>query len=460
LPLFGTSRNEPPVLRVAEVAQRIQSAIGRAFPDPVWVEGEVSNFRRQTHSGHAYFSLKDADTSARLDVVWFRSNQAPFVREMADGLRVRIWGEVCIYEPRSAYQIRALRVEPAGRGALYEALERLKARLAAEGLFDPARKRPLPRLPRCVGVATSPSGAALRDILRVIGRRFPNMPILVSPCRVQGEGAAADIAAAIDRLSARPDVEVVIVARGGGSIEDLWAYNEEAVVRAVARCAHPVVSGVGHETDITLTDLAADLRAPTPSAAAMAAVPDRAELERTVAQWAVRLRRAAWQTVNSRRARVCLAAAHPWFRDPRRAVRDPRERVRSLSRDLAVAARRRTSLFRQRLDDLAARARETLTTRQAAATQWLRALPSDRLLAAARRTLAARRLHAQQIDARLRALDPHAVLARGYSITRGPDGRLLRRADQVHPGDRLITRLWRGEVDSEVRTAKMDPKTG
>ncbi len=458
LPLFAVAHAapEPVVLQVRDVAARIRTAVEVEFMNPVWVEGELTNLRRQTGSGHLYFSLKDTETDARLDAVWFRSQQTAFASEMADGQLVRVYGLISVYEPRSAYQIRAQRVEPAGRGALYLALERLKKKLGAEGLFDPARKRPLPLLPRCIGVATSPSGAAIRDILRVTRRRFPNMRILVAPCRVQGPGAPEEIAAAVDRLSARPDVDVVIVARGGGSTEDLWAFNEEVVVRAIARCAHPVVSGVGHETDFTLADFAADVRAPTPSAAAMSAVPDRAELEGRVMELARRMEQVMRHRVDRERHRVERCAAHPWLRDPRRELRRISDRTRELGRSLALTVQRRTADWRQRLDELMQRGLETLRTRRAVAAQRLAHLSAERMETAARRAIETRRRQVTQLHARLHALSPFAVLQRGYSITFHPDGRIIRRADEVQPGHRIRTRLADGMIDSQVQTTTMD----
>lgn len=448
------------VYRVAEVSARLANAVRGEFPDLMRVEGEISNLRRQSPSGHLYFSLKDADAPARLDAVWFRMLQSPFAYKMADGQQVRVLGQIGIYEPKSGYQIRVRAAEPAGRGALFEALERLKARLAAEGLFDPSRKRPLPVLPRCIGVATSPSGAALRDVLNVLARRFPTMRVLVSPCRVQGDGAAADIAAAIDRFRKFPEVEVILVVRGGGSIEDLWPFNEEAVVRAIARASVPVIAGVGHETDVTLADFAADRRAPTPSAAAEMAVAPREEFEQNVRHLWRRMIAAARRTTDGGRARLRVAAAHPLLRAPRQTLRDWRRRVADAAGSVSAGLRDRVIRYRQRLDDLSARGREALRTRLGRAVARAEAFPAARLSAAMVRAIEDRRRACRHFDARLRALGPDAVLRRGYSLTLRPDGSLVTRAADVCPGDELHTRLADGEIASRataVRAAAAEP---
>ncbi|MCX7819900.1 MAG: exodeoxyribonuclease VII large subunit [Kiritimatiellae bacterium] len=422
----------PRVYRVAELAALITRAIGERFPEPVLVEGEISNLRRQP-SGHLYFSLNDPSGLAKIDAVWFARRQTPIAARLADGQQVRVRGDVGTYEPSSRYQIRVHEVTPAGRGALWEAFERLKERLAAEGLFAAERKRPLPRLPRAIGVVTSPAGAALRDILNVIGRRFPNMRIVVSPCRVQGEGAAAEIASAIDRIGQWPGVEVVIVARGGGSMEDLWAFNEEPVVRAIARCPVPVITGIGHETDFTLADFAADLRAPTPSAAAERAVEPRKDLADRIAQLSHRLRR---------------AAAH--------SLVSGRTQLRELQSTYAIAARRRIARLRQQLDETHARLRQSLGGRAARLRAALAAIPVTRLERALRRVIEQRREHCRHLDARRRSLDPAAVLRRGYSITRHADGRLVTADDLPAPGDRLRTQTAVAEIDSDVQKVRMN----
>src|SRR5256884_379509 len=259
------------VLTVAQLTEQLRAVLEERFP-AVWVEGEISNFRSYG-SGHASFPLRDAD--AQLRCVIFRTRAQRIRFQPADGLHVVAFGSVEVYAQRGEYQLVVELLEPKGLGALQLAFEQLKARLQAEGLFDAVRKRALPRFPKKIGIVTSPSGAALRDMLRVIGRRFGELSIVIAPCRVQGEGAAEEVAQGLRDLDALGDVDVIIVGRGGGSLEDLWAFNEEAVARAIAASKAPVVSAVGHEVDFTIADFVADLRAPTPSAAAELVVREK-----------------------------------------------------------------------------------------------------------------------------------------------------------------------------------------
>ena len=267
---------ERKVWSVAELTARINAALSTQFTN-LWVEGEVSNFR-PAQSGHLYFTLKDA--KAEVKCVCFRSQAMRLKFRPEDGLKIIVRGSISVYEPRGEYQIYVEHIEPAGLGALQLAFEQLKKRLEAEGLFDEARKKPLPMLPRRIGVVTSPTGAAVRDIVRILRRRFPDLHLILYPVRVQGEGAAAEIVAALEYFNRKQLVDVILVARGGGSIEDLWAFNEEPVARAIAASAIPVVSGVGHETDFTIADFVADVRASTPSAAAEIVVQSRQEFQR------------------------------------------------------------------------------------------------------------------------------------------------------------------------------------
>src|SRR5574341_1951041 len=262
------------VYTVSTLTAEVKAVLEDGF-SAVWVEGEVSNFKHHT-SGHMYFTLRDA--AAQIRAVMFRGNNRLLKFQPKDGLAVLVFGAVSVYERRGEYQINVEFMEPKGVGALQLAFEQLKARLEVEGLFDAARKRPLPRLPRKVGIITSPTGAVIRDMLTIIGRRFPGLAVLIHPVQVQGEAAAQEIAAALARMGQRPDLDVLIVARGGGSLEDLLAFNEEVVARAIAASPIPVISAVGHETDVTIADFVADLRAPTPSAAAELAVRTRAEI--------------------------------------------------------------------------------------------------------------------------------------------------------------------------------------
>jgi exodeoxyribonuclease VII large subunit len=374
---------------------------------PCWIEGELSNFARPS-SGHWYFTLKDADAQVRCAM--FRNANTRVRVAPRDGMHVLIRARVSLYEARGEYQLIAEHLEEAGEGALRRRFEELKARLAAEGLFATELKRPLPRLPRRIGVVTSPTGAAIRDILHVLARRFPAVPVLIYPVAVQGAGASAEIAAAIGLASGRRDADVLILARGGGSLEDLWAFNEERVARAIRACTIPVVSGVGHEVDFTIADFAADLRAPTPSAAAEAVVPDRAEWRRSIGATQQRLAR-AWQRLGGQ----------------------ARERLAWLVRRLELThPRTRLAARAQRLDELEARLG--------------RALRRELTGAGARLTAAARTLN---------AVSPLATLERGYAIVTRPDGSVVRAARDVAPGDAVRARLAAGTFAATV--TKVEP---
>ena len=408
LPRLGAARVVLSVTQlVAALRGLVEQGIGR-----VWVVGEVSNLRR-AGSGHCYFTLKDE--GAQLRAVLFRGAAGRLPFEPADGLQLVAFGDVTLYEPRGDLQLVVRHLEPRGRGALQLAFEQLRARLEREGLFDAARKRPVPTHPRVVGIVTSPSAAALRDVIQVSGRRSPATPLLISPTRVQGEGAGAEIARALDRLAERPEVDVILLVRGGGSLEDLWAFNSEEVARAIVRARVPVVSGVGHEIDLTIADLAADARAPTPSAAAALVLPDR-EAER------VRLERDLRRLLGAMRAALQRAASR--FAQGRDALR-------------MLAPRARLAAQRARL--LAAL--HGLERGARAAQERGRA----RLAAAA---------------GRLDSLSPLAVLGRGYAIVwREADGRVLRRAADAAPGEGLRLRLAEGELRAEV-SAPADSAAG
>ncbi len=368
----------------------------------LWLEAEVSNFARPA-SGHWYFTLKDA--TAQVRCAMFRGSNARVRVAPKDGMQVLVRARVGLYEPRGDYQLIAEHLEEAGEGALRRRFEELKARLAAEGLFDEGLKRPLPALPRRIGVITSPTGAAIRDILHVLARRFAAVPVLVYPVPVQGAGAAAEIATALALANARAEVDVLILARGGGSLEDLWSFNEEIVARAIRASSIPVVAGVGHEVDVTIADFAADVRAPTPSGAAELVVPDRAEWLRSLAGIAQRLKQSGNRTVF--RARERLA----WLGGRLKRVH-PRERL---------------TLRAQRLDELEARLGRAL--RQALAAGRARLLSASRTL---------------------NAVSPLATLERGYSILATADGQVIRAAAEVRPGEEVSARTSHGTVHATV----------
>lgn len=367
----------------------------------VWVRGELSNFKLHT-SGHAYFTLKDERAAIRC-VMW-QERVLELRFRPQNGLEVLVRGYVDVFERDGQYQLYVQEMEPAGLGGLHLALEQLKARLAAEGLFDPARKRPLPVLPRRIALVTSPTGAALRDMIRVARRRFPNVHLVVIPVLVQGPEAPADIVRGL-RIAGGIGADVVIVGRGGGSLEELWAFNEEAVARAIRACPVPVVSAVGHETDFTIADLAADVRAPTPSAAAEMVVPERSALDRALAVAVARARRAMAARLRRERQRLDILRSRRVLEHPRSLLDGPRQRL-----DLQVS----------------------------------------RLAAALRAGLAARRGAWRAAAGRLDALSPLATLRRGFAICRREDGTVVRRAEQVTVGEGVEVLLAEGSLGCRV----------
>lgn len=399
------------VWSVSELTSQIKDLLEGQFQS-VWVGGEISNFSRP-QSGHCYFTLKD--DRAQIRAVLWRTAALRLRFEPEDGLEVVCQGDLDVYAPRGSYQLVVRQIEPKGIGALELALRKLRERLAAEGLFDPARKRPLPKFPRRVAFVTSPTGAAVRDFLEVLRRRWKGVDVLVVPTRVQGEGASREIAAAIALVnSLSGPIDCLVVGRGGGSLEDLWAFNEEPVVRAIHASRIPVVSAVGHEIDVTLADLAADVRALTPSEAAELVVPDADEINAALRRQQQRLLAAL-----RRREAVCRTRLD-WLA-ARRAFRKPFDRVHDLAR---------------RLDELSSRSGRA--TRQ--------------------RVAAARR----QLDgavARLESLSPLGVLGRGYSLTqRLSDGVLVRDAALLAPGDLLTTRFATGQAISRVEEAPLEER--
>ena len=414
---------------------------------PLWVEGELSNFARPS-SGHWYFTLKDADAQVRCAM--FRTANMRVRVTPRDGLQVLARVRVSLYEARGEYQLIAEHLEEAGEGALRRRFEELKARLAAEGLFDLALKRPLPPLPRRIGVVTSPTGAAIRDIIHILSRRFPAVPVLLYPVPVQGAGAGAEIAAAIRLASSREDADVLIVARGGGSLEDLWAFNEEVVARAIRAASMPVVTGIGHEVDFTIADFAADLRAPTPSGAAELVVPDRAEWLRTLAATAGRVRHAWRRRLEQYRERLLWLERRLEVVHPRTALGARAQRLDELEARLEAAWHRRAQQRTERLAWLAHRLdlvhpRTFLTTGRSRLEQLqarlTRALRSELGRAAARVGAAGRTLH---------AVSPLATLDRGYAILTRPNGRVVRAAGELSPGDAVHARTARGGFNATV----------
>ncbi len=438
------------IYTVSEISEEIRAVFEEQFPD-VWIAGEISNFR-PAGSGHLYFTLKDAKSQLR--AVCFRSQARYLKFKPADGLSVIARGQLSVYEARGEYQLIVELLEPAGLGALQLAFEQLKARLAADGLFDSARKKPLPVLPRTVGIVTSPTGAVIRDILRVLRRRFRNINALLYPVRVQGEGASAEIVEGIRCLNRWPGVDVLIVARGGGSLEDLWAFNEEAVARAIAGSRVPVVSAVGHETDFTIADFVADLRAPTPSAAAELVVRRREEFEAEVESRARHLGQSARLRLADARHRLRELSAHRVFQTLATRIVQRAQRVDEAAAALNSALAQRLGAARQQFLRTASGVvrydfDRLLEVRRGVLRECAGCLDSalDTALTAHRNRLAHHR-------ALLEERNPMAILRRGYSITRDGAGRIVRDAGQVAAGSEVSIRLARGELDAEVKIVK------
>jgi exodeoxyribonuclease VII large subunit len=487
---------------VAELSLAVKGLLESSFPD-VWVTGEVSNFRAAA-SGHYYFTLKDA--SAQLRAVCFR-NQARYLKfKPQDGLSVIARGRLSVYEVRGEYQLNVEYLEPAGVGALQFAFDQLKRKLAAEGLFDDTRKRPLPVLPRAVGIVTSPSGAAVRDILRVIKRRFPNMNVFLYPATVQGGSAAAEIVEGIEYFNQHPIVDVMIVGRGGGSLEDLWPFNEEIVARAIAASKIPIISAVGHETDFTIADFVADLRAPTPSAAAELVVHRKedflAEVQNRVRHMSqnIRLR------ISEARAGLTELRMHRAFQHLPARVQERSQRIdealaemeRSLRARLDTVGRRLLELTGQLLRFEPSRLLEIRWVQIQQRESQVGRIESEMNMLIGERLHASREawmgassgvtrydihgtlqlrlaaVHARQTGLQekiariltegrhrvahyqslLDERSPLTILNRGYSITRDGENKIVRDAAQVEPGDELSIRLARGELGATVRERK------
>ncbi|HEY8902970.1 MAG TPA: exodeoxyribonuclease VII large subunit [Chthoniobacterales bacterium] len=454
------SEDEVPQVRsVSELTRAIRLTLEEGIGE-VWVKGEISNYRRQA-SGHHYFTLKD--DGSQLPCVLF-AGSARNLRglRLADGVQVQVFGELTVYEARGQYQLVVQHAQEEGLGALQARFEALKGRLAAEGLFDAARKRLLPAFPARIGVVTSPTGAAIRDFLKVLHRRMPSIEVIVHPVRVQGRGAAAEIARAIRDFSEAPGnglptVDLVVVTRGGGSLEDLWEFNEEAVARAIASSRVPIVSAVGHEIDFTLSDFAADLRAPTPSAAAELVAPDRAELLRGVQACANRLLRECANVLQLWRARLDARERSPLFREPGRILRERAQRL-----DAAEIAIRRIpiQLVREKDGRLRHAAAVVAAHRPAARLAMLReALSRSEVLLdeSTARSILRRRERLMSASALLAALSPEATLSRGFTITFAADGTIIRAAADLAPGERIFTKFQDGEVESTIGSRENKP---
>ncbi|OUM96862.1 MAG: exodeoxyribonuclease VII large subunit [Thermobacillus sp. ZCTH02-B1] len=414
----------------------------------VWLRGEISNFTHHT-SGHMYFTLKDE--ASRIKCVMFAAHNRKLPFMPRDGTKVIARGSVAVYERDGNYQFYVTQMQPDGIGSLYLAFEQLKRKLEAEGLFDPARKRPLPRYPRTIGVVTSPTGAAIRDILTTLGRRYPQARVVLVPVLVQGEGAAPSIVRAIELLNRIGEADVMIVGRGGGSIEELWAFNEEIVARAIAASRIPVISAVGHETDFTIADFAADLRAPTPTAAAELAVPHIMELKETLEHLKRSMRVALAAVVDSRRQRLARVRRSPVLLYPRRYLLAHAERLDRATERLRERMRHRAGQNRQRLLALRARLAAAHPGGKAAVAAARRREAERRLAAAMRTAVKDGRQRLALAMSRLDALSPLKVMMRGYSLVYDErEERLIRSIRDVQPGDMVKVRLLDGRLDCHI----------
>jgi len=406
---FDSSSEASPKITVSQLTREIKILLENSLP-VVWLEGEISNFKHHS-SGHMYFSLKDED--AQIPCVMWRGRNASLYFSPQDGMKVLALGHVTVYEKRGAYQFDIEQLQPAGVGELQLAFERLKAKLLAEGLFDEEFKKPLPKFPERIGIITSPTGAAIQDLLNILTRRFPPAEIIIRPAKVQGEGAAADIARAIGEFNEFGEIDVLIVGRGGGSIEDLWAFNEEIVARAIFRSKIPIISAVGHEVDFCISDFVADLRAPTPSAAAELAVPDASELNRNLAGLVERSYFRITEKIQSQREKLKHLTQSYGFRRPVDWVHQYQQRLDELKISLKKAIGHRLELGHERIKTL---------------------------------------------EKQLAALNPDAILARGYSICfLSETNQIITDVSQLKLQDEVKIQLHQGTAWSEILRLKNKP---
>jgi exodeoxyribonuclease VII large subunit len=441
---------ERKIYTVSEMTAQVKRSLEDRFMD-IWVQGEISNFRHHS-SGHMYFTLKD--DRAQIRAACFRSNNCYLKFKPDDGMEVLVRGRVSVFEPRGEYQLVAQFMEPLGAGSLQVAFDQLKERLRREGLFDPARKKPLPLLPRKIGIVTSPSGAAIRDILRILDRRNASLDVLLYPASVQGSTASAEIAAGVRYFNTRRDIDVIIVGRGGGSIEDLWAFNEESVARAVFHSRLPVISAVGHEVDYTICDFVADLRAPTPSAAAEIVSGAREELRAAVRSLYARLSGSMALGLERRRSALDRLALNRAFNVAPNKVRELQQRFDETTLRLKQAMVHRTLEVRHRTHVLETRLQRIDLARILDRKRGDLRRGVDRLDSAARSFVIAKRSRLQLAAGKIDALSPLAILQRGYAICRDAEGRIAKEASRFSAGDLLDARLARGSVECRVEKVK------
>ena len=442
---------ERKIWTVSELTGRVRELLAAAFTG-VWVEGEISNFR-DAQSGHLYFTLKDE--KAQVKCVCFRTTAMRLKFRPEDGLKVRVRGSVSVYEARGEYQIYVDNIEPVGLGALQLAFEQLKKRLAAEGLFDLERKKPLPMLPLRIGVITSPRAAALRDLLRILRRRFPNVRVMIYPVKVQGEGAAEEIVEALayfnSRAAANLRPDVVILARGGGSLEDLWAFNEEKVARAIAASAIATVSAIGHETDFTIADFVADVRASTPSHAAEIVLQTREAFDHHIIQLQESLGDRIRFLIMRRKERLHELVRDQAFRRAEDLVRQYRQRADELALRLGQTLSGKLDLLRERFTEARARIAAYDLRVRLASLRLRSAHSASNLQMRIDRFLVAKRQRYERLVLQLEERSPLRVLDRGYAIIYDAAGNVVRNAEQVSAGKEISVRLARGKLIAEVK---------
>lgn len=432
---------------VSDLTARIRDLLAGEFTG-VFVEGEVSN-AHAAQSGHLYFTLKD--NNAQIRCVCFRTQLARLKFRPEDGLHVTVRGSISVYESRGEYQFYVEHVEPVGLGALQLAFEQLKKRLDAEGLFDPERKKSLPVLPQCVGLVTSPRGAAVRDIVRILQRRFPNLHIVLYPVRVQGEGAAGEIVQAIRYFDRKRLADVLILARGGGSIEDLWAFNEEPVARAIVACTIPIITGIGHETDSTIADFAADIRASTPSAAAEMVVRTRQEFDGHLGDLREKIGQLLRYRMLQARRKLAEVDLHRAARRLEDALRRRRQHTDDLAAQLGGALRGQLQALERRFENALSRlAAVDFRARLRAAAVRLDQRTAE-LGVRANRALAAKNQRLEKLLVQLQERSPLRLLERGYAICYDAAGNVVHAADQVDLGERIRVQLARGRLGAEVK---------
>ncbi|MEM7145259.1 MAG: exodeoxyribonuclease VII large subunit [Verrucomicrobiota bacterium] len=445
------SDNDQKIYSVSQITRKIRTLLEFQVGD-VWIEGEISNLRKQA-SGHQYFTLKDPD--AQIAAVLFRGNARNLDFDPEDGTQVQAFGELSVYEARGQYQLIVRHLQPKGAGALQAKFEALKSKLQSEGLFDSELKKPIPPFPNVLALVTSPTGAALRDMLNILSRRAPWVHILICPVRVQGDGAAAEIAHAIDFLNQAsgksiPLIDTIITGRGGGSIEDLWCFNDESVARSIYASKIPIVSAVGHEIDFTIADFTADLRAPTPSAAAELTAPDQSNLRHRLLNLNTRMTQSLSAVLEGHAKVLDLLSRGALAKEPLRKLQEYRQQIDFIAANLAAAPLTRLDEDKRRLDY----ARHTL---QAHRPDSAIARYRERIEAIARRInssaqhfVADRRQHVQATADLLRSLGPTTTFSRGFSMTLDQNGNAITSAKSVTPGDRIRTRLGDGDFESDV----------